>query len=99
MKIVLACAAGLSTSMLMDKMREAAEKRGIDLEIGAYPVSELDVQAPGSDIILLGPQVSYQKAKVAATYPTIPVEVVDMLDYGMMNGAKVLEHVLNVIKK
>lgn len=45
----------------------------------------------GSDIILLGPQVGYQEEDVQKEYPTIPVRVIDMMDYGMMNGEKVFK--------
>lgn len=98
MKITLACAGGMSTGMLVKKMKAAAEKRGLDVEIGAYAVSELDTVGPGSDVILLGPQVSYQKDGVSAQFPGIPVVVINMQDYGMMNGEKVISDVLATLE-
>ncbi len=48
------------------------------------------------DVILLGPQVRFQKSaieKLAAGRKKgpIPVEVIDMRDYGTMNGKAVFE--------
>ena len=40
-KIVLLCNAGLSTSMLVDKMRKEAEAIGYECTINAYPVAEV----------------------------------------------------------
>ncbi len=97
MKIILACAAGMSTSMLVECMKESADQKGMELEIDAVPVSSLSAHTEGTDIILLGPQVSYMEDKVAADYPSIPVRVIEMMDYGMMNGEKVLADALSQI--
>jgi PTS system cellobiose-specific IIB component len=97
MKIILACAAGMSTSMLVERMKESADQKGMELQIDAMPVSSLSSHTEGTDIILLGPQVSYMEEKVAADYPSIPVRVIEMMDYGMMNGEKVLADALSQI--
>lgn len=99
MKITLACAGGMSTTMLVKRMEKAAQEKGIELEIGAYPVSQLESVAQGSDIILLGPQVAYQEDDVRKNFSPIPVMVINMMDYGMMNGEKVLTEVLNILEK
>ena len=46
MHIVLCCNQGMSTSMLVKKMREAAAKNGVDVQIDAYPISEIEEKAP-----------------------------------------------------
>ena len=99
MKIILACAAGMSTSMLVERMKESADQKGMELEIDAVPVSSLSAHTEGTDIILLGPQVSYMEEKVSADYPSIPVRVIEMMDYGMMNGEKVLADALSRISR
>jgi PTS system cellobiose-specific IIB component len=96
-KIILACAVGMSTSMLMERMKKAAKVTAPEVEITAHPVSELSAKASGSSIILLGPQVSYMKDKIATAFPTVPVQVIDMRDYGMMNGEKVLREALDIL--
>ena len=51
-----------------------------------------------ADIILLGPQVRYRLKEVQGQLPNNKVEVIDMKDYGMMNGKGVLDHVRKVLE-
>lgn len=95
-KIMLACSAGMSTSLLVSKMEQEAEKQGLEVEIFAVPASEAEDHLTNTvdkvDILLLGPQVRFMKSqfdkKVAGTATL--VDVIDMQAYGMMDGAKVL---------
>ncbi|MEF1308445.1 PTS sugar transporter subunit IIB, partial [Vibrio owensii] len=41
-KILLCCSAGMSTSMLVKKMEQAAEKQGIECKIDALSVNAFD---------------------------------------------------------
>lgn len=92
--IMLACAAGMSTSLLVAKMQSAAREQGRDVEIFAVPVAEAEetAETKGVDVLLLGPQVRFKEAefKQSLNPKNIPVGVIPMVDYGMMNGAKVL---------
>ncbi len=90
-KIVLLCAAGMSTSALVRKMKDAAKAEGFDCDISAHSVSEAKNYAD-ADMILLGPQVRYRLKEVQGLLPNNKVEVIDMKDYGMMNGKSVLDH-------
>ena len=91
-KILLACAAGLSTSMMVQKMKEAAIKKGYEVEIEAMPTNRVTNEIINAvDAILLGPQVRYELAKFEERVNhKIPVGVIDFQDYGMMNGEQVL---------
>ena len=75
-KIILLCAAGMSTSMLVKKMQEAAAAESYECEIAAYPTSEATTKAADADVILLGPQVRFQKNKIAEQCPGIPVDAI-----------------------
>ena len=93
-KIMLVCAAGMSTSLLVTKMEKAAAAMGDEVEIFALPISEGEKRVADVDCILLGPQVRFQKSaieKLAAGRKAgpIPVDVIDMRDYGTMNGKAV----------
>ncbi|KAA6451593.1 PTS sugar transporter subunit IIB [Bacillus swezeyi] len=97
-KIVLVCAAGMSTSLLVSRMKKHAEVMKEDVDIIALPVSEAGSAASEANVILLGPQVRYQKSQVESIAGDIPVEVIDMRNYGTMNGEAVLETALQLIK-
>lgn len=91
-KILLACCAGMSTSLLVTRMQESAKKRNIDVEISAMPVGEAETVLQNWDIVMLGPQVRHQlKRTEEKAGGKLPVCVIDMRDYGLMNGDKVLD--------
>ena len=89
-KIVLLCAAGMSTSALVRKMKDAAKAEGYECDISAHSVSEAK-NYQSADMILLGPQVRYRLKEVQGELPNNKVEVIDMKDYGMMNGKAVVD--------
>jgi PTS system cellobiose-specific IIB component len=96
-KIVLLCAAGLSTSVLVTNMRKAALAANLEYEINAYPVSSAKTVAKDADCVLLGPQVRFNVDKVRSELPGIPVESIDMRNYGMMDGAAVIKRVREIV--
>lgn len=55
MKILLVCAAGLSTSILMKKLEKYAEQNGIELDIDAVGIGEYQETCANYDVLLLGP--------------------------------------------
>lgn len=93
--ILLVCAAGMSTSLLVKKMKEYAATTGKDVNIWAVGEADIKANWEKADIILLGPQVKYQEPKIKAmVQDKVPVVVIDMMSYGTMNGKKVLEDAL-----
>lgn len=97
-KIVLFCSAGMSTSLLVTKMREAAEKKGDEADIDAYSISELNEKIKDADIVLIGPQIRYEEGNVKkAVDGRIPVDVIDMKDYGTMNGDAVYSQAVKLM--
>ena len=92
----------MSTSLLVTKMEAAAKEKGVETKIFALPFSDAPRVLEEVDCILLGPQVRFQKAsieKLAASRKAgqIPVDVIDMRDYGTMNGKAVFEKAMKMI--
>ena len=89
-QILLVCSAGMSTSLLVTKMEKAAAAMGDEVEIFALPISEGEKRVADVDCILLGPQVRFQKSTIEKAMANAgvqkPCDVIDMKDYGMMNG-------------
>ncbi|WP_125764185.1 PTS sugar transporter subunit IIB [Companilactobacillus hulinensis] len=96
--IMLCCAAGMSTSLLVSKMQKAAAADGIDAEIFATAASDADakIEEKHPEVLMLGPQVRYLEGQFKDKL-SIPVEVINMQDYGMMNGEKVFKRALELI--
>jgi PTS system cellobiose-specific IIB component len=79
-------------------MKDAAKIREIEVDIEAFPEGQMDKHLDGVSVALLGPQVGYTlgKAKKICEPLGIPVDVIPMVDYGMMNGEKVLDFALRL---
>ena len=90
------CSAGMSTSVLVNKMREAAQAQDYDCDINAYPMNEAEDVAKDADVVLLGPQVRFNVPKIKKVV-SCPVEAIDMAAYGMVDGAKVLKRVKTIL--
>lgn len=92
MKILLACSSGMSTSLMVNKMKAAAEAQGLDDEIWAVGQSEVDNNLEKCDVLLVGPQMRMLKAKIEgkAGEMGVPVEIIPPQVYGMVDGEKVL---------
>jgi len=98
-KIVLCCAAGMSTSMLVQRMLSEAQTRGLDVEIVAVPIASFESIIDSADVVLLGPQVRYELPRLSAAAGVLgkKVEMINMMDYGTMRGDKVLDAALELI--
>lgn len=97
--ILLVCTAGMSTSFLVEKMKKSAQEKNIEANILAIPEASASEYVDKVDVVLLGPQVKYLEASIKELFGETPVEVINMVDYGTMNGEKVLELALSKIKK
>ncbi|MET3558336.1 PTS system cellobiose-specific IIB component [Streptococcus rupicaprae] len=94
--ITLVCAGGFSTSMLVTKMKEAATAKGIEANIIAMAESAFEKYKGQTDVLLLGPQISFLEEEFKTKYAgtDMKINVISLADYGMMNGANVLETAL-----
>ena len=102
-KIMLCCCAGMSTSLLVNRMIENAKTRGIEAEIWACAEGEAATEYANKQpqVILVGPQIRYLLPKIRDQHAKgeIPVELIDMRTYGMMDGKAVLDQGLKALGK
>lgn len=92
MRIMLACAAGMSTSLLVKKMREAAQNENKDYKIWAVNAESVEQEMGNFDILLLGPQIMNTKEKFRKMLGNnVPCEVIAYQDYGLCRGSNVLK--------
>lgn len=91
----------MSTSLLVTKMQKAADEQGLDTDIFAVSASDADnhLASKDVDVLLLGPQVRFMKADFEKRLESkgIPLDVINMADYGLMNGEKVLQQAISLI--
>ncbi|WP_055665346.1 PTS sugar transporter subunit IIB [Desnuesiella massiliensis] len=94
MKILLVCAAGMSTSLIVEKMKKSLKPEEADSAIVAVPVEEFESLVKDYDVVLLGPQIRYKKVEFEAIAKkhNIPLDVINTMDYGLVKGDKILDH-------
>ena len=94
MRIILACAAGMSTSILARNIAKVADERGLDVVVEAMSSSALDEAVwRAADVVLVGPQLRFQLAELKETGEKyhVPVEAIPPQNYAMADGQAVLE--------
>jgi len=97
-RIFLVCSAGMSTSMVVNKMREAAEAKGLDAEIKAYSVSEFSDVVEQYEICMVAPQIKYEFDRLSSVCAEKGLKCgqIGMMEYGMLNGSAILEAALEL---
>ncbi|MHC5229710.1 PTS sugar transporter subunit IIB [Enterococcus sp. LJL99] len=97
--ILLVCNAGMSTSLLVEKIIKASANHDIKVTVEAQPVDDVKNHLKNRDLILLGPQVRFKEKQIRElVQDQIPVSIIDMAAYGTMNGEKVLEQSMALIE-
>lgn len=105
MKILLCCAGGFSTNMLMQNMRkvvqQSAKLNDADFDFTAIPADSIESQIDGWDIVLVGPQITHKIDFIKSILEPrdIPYAVIDKDVYGQMDGATVMKIALVTHKK
>lgn len=89
MKILLVCAGGMSTGLLMKKMEKYWEEKGEENSINAGLSEYMDVYKD-YDIIMTGPQVSYRLNQIKQD-TGLPTEGIPSFDYAVGNCANIMK--------
>lgn len=91
MKILLVCAGGMSTSVLMNKMQAYSKQHAIDLTVKAVGLGDYaDEAVNGWQCILVGPQVSYYLNTIKEQ-SKLPTAVIPTMDYALGNADAILK--------
>lgn len=100
-KICVVCHFPLSSSLLTERMQEMAQEQKLPVEIQYLGVDELKERAAQYDVILLSPQVRFNKALIQELIKpkSIPVVVIPMKIYGLVQAEQAIELALEAYKK
>lgn len=99
MNILLACAMGMSTSILVSKMQKEAKQQNKKYRIWATSIDQIDEES-SYDVVVLGPQVCHRVDEVREQVDSkIPVIVIDRAAYGACDGKAVLEAAEEAVNK
>ncbi|MEG0163661.1 PTS sugar transporter subunit IIB [Anaerorhabdus sp.] len=100
MRLLLICAGGLSTGILERKVNEYAKSIGdTEFVCKAHSFSRFGELHNDFDVTLYGPQVRNQKIQVFDKCEEgYPLEQIELLDYGTMNGKNIYEKAMKIHK-
>lgn len=97
-KILLACSAGMSTSLLESSLIKYAQSIGEEIEVIAKPSNEAKNLVKDYDIVLLGPQVRYMEQTFKQIAGTTPVVVIPPQIYATAKGEECFKLILEFLK-
>ena len=97
MNILVVCGGGISTSILVEKMKDYANK---DDKIKATSLDHLKHYINNTNVGLVAPQVSFAKENLQTIckQKNIPMFTIDKHTYGNMDGNKVMKDLKNNMK-
>ena len=95
-RIVLICMSGLSTNLLVNKMKRTAKERGIEAEICAMSELAFTRYEKPTDVLLLGPQVSFRLEEMKQKlYPAgVRVALIEPETFARMDAEAVLQQAM-----
>lgn len=106
MNILLVCANGASTGVLVEKMKrvvnenEKLKDKGINIEATSCESLRNYLQSHGTDVVLIGPQIRFKEDEINEICKpySIPITVINTQDYGRMNAKAVLKVAIDLFK-
>lgn len=86
MNVVIACCAGMSSSMIMEAMYQHCQRVGKQISIDVMSVDGLESSSLEYDVILLGPQTRMSKKRLEKRFTLTPVGVLPDEVYARIDG-------------
>ena len=95
-RVLVCCNTGVTTSLLVAKIKDVAEARGLEIEIEALPISTAADHISDVDAVLLGPQVGFAKEAFEEAGAK-NVRVITTEDYATQNAENILGSIKGVL--
>lgn len=102
-KVLIVCAIGMSSSLLEEKIVEAATAAGVEIEMMSCTTPDAarwDFKENYVDVILVAPQVRYKKKSLtqqAGQYGTV-VDNIESITYGMVDGEALFKQIMAMLE-
>lgn len=96
-RVLLCCTAGLTTTMFAGKLQEAARTLSLDYSFEALPLEQARADGGNYDVVLLAPQVSYQRAAVAEAFPEAQVVAIPPKVFAAYDAGAALKLVMHLM--
>ena len=99
-RVLIVCSWGMSTSLLVESMQEAAQAMQYELTVEALSAGEYAAKIDECDVVLIAPQIRHLRKSIESLAFSLdkPVALIEPFHYATMNGQAVLEQVLRMYK-
>ncbi len=93
MKVLIVCAGGMSSAILLKAIRLEAEKQGLELKLEAIGAHELENELPYWDLALVAPQIRHWYVSLSEIGKRLnkPVHLIPATGYTPAGAKKVIE--------
>lgn len=102
LRVVILCAMGMSSSVIVNAVRKAANAKNVEIDIHCQPsLNFKDEDFNNIDIVLLAPQIRGQAKDIKDYLKDYNVAIgeIDMLEYALAKGDAVLGNILKLAEK
>lgn len=99
LRVVILCAMGMSSSVIVNAVRKAATAKNVDIDIHCQPsLNFKDEDFNSVDVVLLAPQIRGQAADIRNYLKDYPVKIgeIGMYEYAIAKGDVVLDNILKL---
>lgn len=98
-KFVICCSQGMSSSALMKRMQDYVKEEHLEVTVKAATVDQILSGDILFDVLLLGPQIRFEKTKIKNSFPESIVDVIPMKAYGRLDGGEVVRLGLQLLNE
>lgn len=101
-KVLIICAAGMSSSLLISSIEAASKKAGLSVDVITYHSigsAYWDFGKTPVDVVLIAPQIRFLRNNIAklASPHGISVKIIEPTSYGMADGQKIVQQILEAV--
>lgn len=92
-QVLLSCTSAMTTSFMANKINEIAKQNSAGYHFDAVPFPELYEKAPDYDMLLLAPQIAYERPQLEKVLTNIPVRDIPAKMFATFDASGILEAV------
>lgn len=91
MNVLVICAAGMTSSVLVKRMRDTVQEHKMAYKIAACSMKDAEMLVSQADIVLIAPQIAYFESELKNGFPSKRIVLIDAMDYVNQDALKILE--------
>ncbi len=95
-KVLIICAGGMSSSVVVKKTKEAARRTGVDIHVEEATTYGYKDKVDEFDVLLIAPQIKFLYENLKSKLINKKIGIISPMDYATMSGKKIIEQALGL---